>query len=128
MSKVTIASGSLKGTGTGGNVQIEFENGTYQVDFDDDSVIKLDVPMGKGDLTLDGEINGTYTGTGADLDFTRGSSKGSAKVTFGSRTQTKSFPQIVGALGLSGKGSAACSGNDLKLSVGSTTFDMVKDD
>ena len=125
--KATGKDGSL-GNGKGGDISAEFENGRYEVDFDDDTPISLTLASGTGQLIIDGSIHGTYTGSGDDMTFTVGRVEGTAKTRYQGDTRAFSMKNISTVLGLSGKGSATCSGDDLTLKAGKTTFQMVRDD
>ena len=58
----TGTNGAL-GKGNGGDVSAEFENGRYDIDFDDDEPIAITLDDDTGELLVDGSIEGTYTGT-----------------------------------------------------------------
>lgn len=123
---VTGVDGSL-GKGTGGDVSVDFDNGRYEIDFDDDTPISLTLAGDTGKLVLDGEIKGTYSGSGSSLRFTLGSSNGTARLTHDGTSRTLKMSQVADVLGLHGKGSATCSGADLTLTVGKGTFQLVRD-
>ncbi|MCB0892223.1 MAG: type III secretion system chaperone, partial [Propionibacteriaceae bacterium] len=103
----TGTNGAL-GKGNGGDVSAEFENGRYDIDFDDDEPIALTLDDDTGELLVDGSIEGTYTGTGENLTFTRGKVEGTAKLRHQGESRSLSIEQIAKVLGLSGKGSATC--------------------
>lgn len=124
--KATGKSGTL-GNGTGGDISAEFENGRYEVDFDDDSPIALTIAGSTGELIVDGSIEGTYTGSGTNLTFKQATARGTAKVRYQGKTRTVPFKQVASVLGLSGKAAATCSGDKLTLEAGQTTFQMVRD-
>ncbi|MEZ5201835.1 MAG: hypothetical protein R2742_11235 [Micropruina glycogenica] len=56
---------------------------------------------------VDGSIEGTYTGTGENLTFTRGKVEGTAKLRHQGESRSLSIEQIAKVLGLSGKGGSA---------------------
>lgn len=122
----TGTNGAL-GKGKGGDVSAEFENGRYDIDFDDDEPIALTLDDDTGELLVDGSIEGTYTGTGENLTFTRGRVEGTAKLRHQGESRSLSIEQIAKVLGLSGKGSATCAGDNLTLTVGKTTVELVRD-
>ena len=92
-----------------------------------DEPIALTLDDDTGELLVDGSIEGTYTGTGENLTFTRGKVEGTAKLRHQGESRSLSIEQIAKVLGLSGKGSATCSGDNLTLTVGKTTVEMVRD-
>lgn len=122
----TGTNGAL-GKGKGGDVSAEFENGRYDIDFDDDEPIAITLDDDTGELLVDGSIEGTYTGTGENLTFTRGKVEGTAKLRHQGESRSLSIEQIAKVLGLSGKGSATCAGDNLTLTVGKTTVELVRD-
>lgn len=122
----TGTNGAL-GKGNGGDVSAEFENGRYHIDFDDDEPIAITLDDDTGELLVDGSIEGTYTGTGENLTFTRGKVEGTAKLRHQGESRSLSIEQIAKVLGLSGKGSATCAGDNLTLTVGKTTVELVRD-
>lgn len=122
----TGTNGAL-GKGKGGDVSAEFENGRYDIDFDDDEPIAITLDDDTGELLVDGSIEGTYTGTGENLTFTRGRVEGTAKLRHQGESRSLSIEQIAKVLGLSGKGSATCAGDNLTLTVGKTTVELVRD-
>ena len=123
---VTGADGSL-GKGTGGDVSVEFDNGRYEIDFDDDDPISLTIGDATGQLVVDGEIKGTYTGSGDAITFTLGRASGQATLKRDGKSRTLPMSQLAKVTGLSGKGSATCTGDDLTLKVNNGTFELVRD-
>jgi len=107
-------------------VTVEFVNGRYEVVFDKNTPIALTLSGESGELAVDGTIEGTYQGTGADMTFTIGSVKGSAEVRYEGMSHTLPFDQVASQLGMDGAGSATCEGDKLTLKVGKTTFEMVR--
>lgn len=124
--KVSGAGGSL-GEGTGGDVSVEFDNGRYEVDFDADDPITLTAGGGSGQLILDGEIKGTYTGSGDSMTFKLGTSNGTARLKGEGTSRTIKMSEAAKVIGLNGKGSATCSGDNLTLKVAKATFELVAD-
>jgi hypothetical protein len=114
------------GEGKGGDVAVEFVNGRYEVVFDKNTPIALTLSGEAGELAVDGTIEGTYQGTGADMTFTIGSVKGSAEVRYEGMSHTLPFDQVASQLGMDGAGSATCEGDKLTLKIGKTTFEMVR--
>ncbi len=115
------------GNGKGGDMGVEFKNGRYEIDFDDEDPISLTLPSGTGQLILDGSVEGTYTGTGSSMKFTLGKVDGTAKTRYQGNTKTVPIKQVAAVIGLSGSGSATCTGDNLSLKVGTTTFEMVRE-
>ena len=114
--------------GSGGEIGVEFTNGRYEVDFDDDRPITLKTSKSTGQLIVDGDIQGTYAGDADSLTFTVTKSTGTARTRAGGKTTSVTMAQVARVLGFNGKGSAVCSGNELTLKAGTNTFNLVQDD
>ncbi|MFT3859877.1 hypothetical protein [Micropruina sp.] len=123
----TDADGAL-GTGSGGEIDVEFENGRYEIDFDDDDAITVKSNNRSGRLIVDGSIEGTYAGEPSALAFEITTSSGTATTKTDGKTSTVTLTQIATLLGFDGTGSATCSGSQLTMKVGSTTFELVQTD
>lgn len=114
--------------GTGGEIGVEFTNGRYEVDFDDDQPITLKTSTGTTRLTVNGDIAGTYAGPADNLTFSVTKSTGTARARVGGTTSSVTMAKVADVLGLKGTGSAVCSGNRLTLKVRTSTFNLVQDD
>lgn len=124
---VTGANGAL-GKGSGGDVSVEFDNGRYEIDFDDDNPIQLTTGGSSARLVTDGEIKGTYTGSGDAITFTLGRASGRATLKGdGNKSRTLQMSQVAKVIGLDGKGSATCAGDNLTITTSNGTFELIRD-
>ncbi len=123
----TTGSSGAAGKGSGGDIGVEFTNGRYEVDFDDDEPISIKTEDGSGQLIVDGSIAGTYSGSSDALTFAVTTSSGKATTKLGGKTSTLTMTQVASLLGLTGKGSATCASDRLTLESGSTTIELVQD-
>lgn len=116
-----------QGKGKGGQVGVEFEEGRYAVDFDGDQPIRFELKGSSGRLIVDGEMTGTYTGSGQQMNFTLGSARGTARFTSGGESRTITMKQLAAIIGLRGAGSASCSGGDMTLKTKTVSVELVRD-
>lgn len=123
---VTGVNGAL-GKGTGGDAAVEFDNGRYAIDFDDDNPIALTTRGDTGQLVVDGEIKGTYTGSGDSITFKLGTATGRATIKGEGKSRAVKLDQFAKLIGLNGKASASCSGDNLTIKVSQGTFELVRD-
>lgn len=125
---VVGVNGSL-GAGSGGDVSVEFTKGRYQADFDEDTPISMTTGSSTGQLRVDGEIKGSYTGSGDSVSFKLDSSKGTATIKGHNENVSRSLKMaaVAKVLGLNGKGAATCSGENLTLKISQSTFELVRD-
>lgn len=123
-----IGANSTTGKGTVKDVDATFRNGTYTFEFDEDDPITLTLNQQSGRVRIDGDIRGSYTGDADDLTFALGNTTGTARLIQGGKTRTVSMTQVAAVLAPQGKGSAVCAGNQLTLTTGSITWELVRDD
>lgn len=108
-------------------VDVEFRNGRYTFDFDDDHPVTLSVGARAGKVRIDGEIRGSYSGSPDALTFTLDSTTGTAKVKQNGATRSFPMKQVAAVLAPKGKGSAVCNGDDLTLKSSGLTWQLVRD-
>lgn len=124
---VATGNNGAEGKGSGGDIDVEFSNGRYEIDFDDDDPITVKTEDGSGQLIVDGSIEGTYTGTSDALSFEVTKSSGKATTKAGGKTSSITMTQLARVLGLNGKGQATCSGSTATVKAGTLTMQLQQD-
>lgn len=115
------------GKGTVTDVDVTFGNGRYEFDFDGDHPAKLTLGKNTGQLRIDGEFTGTYSGQPDAISFTRGKATGSARFVDKGRSRSVTMQQVARILAPQGKGSAVCDGDKLTIKVGTLSWNLVRD-
>lgn len=115
------------GKGTVTDVDVAFRNGRYEFDFDGDHPAKLTLGKSTGQLRIDGEFTGTYSGQPDAISFTRGKSTGSARFLDKGKSRSVTMQQVARILAPQGKGSAVCDGAKLTITVGTLSWNLVRD-
>lgn len=121
------APGASPGKGTVTDVDVTFRNGRYVFDFDDDHPVTVTIDKRSTRVRVDGEIRGSYTGTPDALTFDVTGTEGSARFTQDGRNRSLTMQRVADLVAPQGKGSAVCNGDDLTLSAGTLTWELVRD-
>lgn len=111
-------------TGRGGNVQVEFRDGKYQMRGDGTSPMTLTVQDENAELLVNGTLSGTYTGSGSQLDFTADDFVGKATLRRDGEQEGLLLSQLAGLVTPQGPTTVTCGGNTLRLTSEQTTLDL----
>ena len=122
---VAVGGNQAFGTGEGGDVYVTFTaDQTYLLEGRGKDPIRLTLAGTKGDLTVDGTTEGTYDLQDAQVTFTSATSKGSATLKAGGRTQKLPMTDVAAIVAPKGSAKVTCSGTSLTLTAQSVRFEL----
>ena len=101
------------GTGEGGDVRVQFDDGAYTLSGAGQEPITLTLAGQQGKLLVDGSTDGTYSLKGNDATFKLGKAKGTATVELGGRKETLTMAEVGNVLAPQGEATLACNDQGL---------------
>jgi hypothetical protein len=120
------AGSNTYGTGQGGDITVAFTDGEYVMTGAGREPYTVTLAGQSALLTVDGTIEGVYSGTGDQVSFTRGRTTGSGTATAGGEKQTLTMAQVANVLALSGEGKLVCTENLLTITLKSVRLELEK--
>lgn len=96
------------GTGVGGDVRLTFTDRGYTLTGAGKDPIRLTLAGGTGDLTVDGTVEGTYTGESPQYAFKVEKSVGEATLEVDGRTRTLNMADVAQVIAPDGQATVAC--------------------
>lgn len=105
---VGVGASDTYGTGAGGDVQVEFDDGQYVLTGSGQDPISLTLAGQTGQLLVDGRLAGTYKTSGATATFTLGDASGKASLEVEGQKRTLTMDEIANVLAPKGTAVLAC--------------------
>ena len=121
---VGVGDKATYGTGEGGDVKVSFTEGSYRLVGDGKEPINVVLGGQRGKLSVDGSIDGTYTGSGAQVRFTVGKTSGSAKLTGTGQAVTLGMKDVANVLAPEGVATLACGNDQVILLLSDTRLEL----
>lgn len=106
---VGVGASDTYGTGEGGDVQVEFDDGRYRLTAAGEDPILLTLAGQTGQLLVDGRVTGTYKTNGSKATFTVGDTSGQASLDVDGQKRTLTMDDIANVLAPKGTAVLACS-------------------
>jgi hypothetical protein len=106
---VGVGASETYGTGEGGDVQVQFDDGKYRLTAAGEDPISLTLAGQTGQLLVDGRVTGTYKSSGSKATFTVGDTSGEASLDVDGQQRTLTMDEIAGVLAPKGTAVLACS-------------------
>ena len=114
---VGVGASDTYGTGEGGDVQVQFDDGKYVLTGAGQDPITLTLAGQKGTLLVDGRVTGTYTTSGSKATFTVGDTSGQASLDVDGKKRTLTMDDIANVLAPKGTAVLACNDSGLVIAV-----------
>jgi hypothetical protein len=114
------------GTGEGGDVTVRFGTGSYQLKGAGKKPITVTLAGLQASLLVVGSIAGNYHANGDKADFTIRQASGSGTLTAAGQTRTLKMNEVANVLGLTGRGTLACSPKLLTVTLDHVRLELKK--
>ena len=121
---VGVGASDTYGTGEGGDVQVQFDNGEYVLTAAGQDPISLTLAGQTGQLLVDGRVTGTYKTSGSNATFTVGDTSGEASLDVDGQQRTLTMDDIANVLAPKGTAVLACSDAGLVLALATVRLEF----
>ncbi len=107
---VGVGDHATYGTGEGGDVDVAFDNGAYELTGRGQKPIVVTLAGQRGQLLVDGTAAGDYTAEGESAQFRVGDLTGNATLSAGGSSQTLSMAEVANVIAPVGSATVRCDG------------------